>query len=86
MIYAVFILIMNRFQVGKIGSYVILRPGWVCCPGKCVLTAQCKCFMRFGMRDVVHLPRWMTRFVPKLETLNPRTEINPKLLNPKTKI
>ena len=27
--------------------YIIFRPGRMCCPGKCVLTAQGQCFVRF---------------------------------------
>ena len=33
-------------------SVITFRPGRVCCPGKCVLTAQGQCFMRFGMLSI----------------------------------
>ena len=45
-----------------------MRPGRVCCPGKCVLTRAGPVFCE--IRDVVHLPKWMTRFVSK--TRNPK--------------
>ena len=63
------------YSMHNIYTYIIIRPGRVCCPGKFVF--DCKGPMFFEIRDVVYLPRWRTRFVsktrnPKLQTLNPK--------------
>ena len=33
-------------------GYVMIRPGRTCCPGKCVLTAQGQCFVRFSVSSI----------------------------------
>ena len=52
--------------------YIYTRPGRMCCPGKCVLTAQGQSSMHFGMSANLQLG-WRDLF-PKHKTLNP----NPK--------
>ena len=49
---------------------VSLRPGRVCCPGKCFLTAQGQCFIRFGMSSIS--PDGWRDLFPQHETLNPK--------------
>ena len=60
---------------------VELRPGRVRCPGKCVLTAQGQCFMRFGMSSIS--PDGWRDWFPKHETLNPKPQNLNLTWNPK---
>ena len=54
---SVWVLIPSRYIAGKylylpylslsLYIYMCVWPGWGCCPGKCVLTAQGQCFMHY---------------------------------------
>ena len=66
-IYIYFIYIYIIIYIYNI-IYIYIRPGRVCCPGKCVLTAQGQCFMRFGVSSISP-DGWQDLF-PKHQTIN----------------